>query len=102
MSAVWSEKEINALRDGWRAGMSMQAVAVWVGRSRNAVAGKIKRLGLTLTEQERLDRQAAGGRSGGKVGAAIRWKDHQPRKGNVLARGMEATAHLNSRRRSNP
>jgi len=60
--APWSNKELNALQDGWAAGMSMFEIGAWCGRSRAAVAGKIKRLGLTLHPQERRRRRQAAGR----------------------------------------
>ena len=56
----WTEQEVLLLGVYWRDGESMTAIAYLLRRSREAVAGKIHRLGLKLSEAERYRRKVAG------------------------------------------
>lgn len=46
-AGVWTETEIRQLVDGWRKDVSLQDIAVDLGRSKKSVAVKACRLGLT-------------------------------------------------------
>lgn len=43
---VWTDEQLETLREGWQAGASIAGIALRVGRTRNAVIGKAGRLEL--------------------------------------------------------
>ena len=65
MGARWTDDRIKRLRDCARDGLTFSETAVWLGVSRNAVAGKAYREGIVfpdrdqkiLTTKRRLARQ---------------------------------------------
>jgi hypothetical protein len=62
----WSEQDLSALRDGWKGGMSVEAIAHWIGRHPGSVANKIAMLGLGLSDAEYQRRVSAGAKEGAR------------------------------------
>ena len=48
--STWTDERLDLLKSGFTAGLSCRQIAVEVGVSRNAVIGKLSRLGLTRGE----------------------------------------------------
>lgn len=42
----WTEEKDAELRHGWTAGWSQSVIAEWLGTTKNAIAGRVSRLGL--------------------------------------------------------
>ena len=57
----WDEGEIVRLINMWRLGWSMTRIGEILNRPRGSIAGKIDRLGLGLTKEQKRYRQARGG-----------------------------------------
>ncbi len=59
-SPPWSARDIARLKKGYAAGRSYSQIGKIVGRSREAVAGKLARLGLFLKPREKRRRLGRG------------------------------------------
>ena len=55
---TWDDRRIAILRSLWQSGWSGSRIGAYLGVSRNAVIGKINRLGLSLSPMHRAARQA--------------------------------------------
>lgn len=45
-NGFWTEEKDAELRHGWTAGWSQSVIAEWLGTTKNAIAGRVSRLGL--------------------------------------------------------
>lgn len=60
MGVRWTADRINRLRGCARDGLSFAEAGVWLGVSRNAVAGKANREGITFSGQPDHDKASRG------------------------------------------